>query len=70
MSSNKSGNSTKKIKSTKLLKPFYGRKFLYTGNIAHIKAYIDKNTPGKRCTVKIYVAALTKAEREIWSLAA
>lgn len=45
----------------------YARKFRYTGNIAHIKSYIDVNMRANSdCIVEIFVRPLNHGEREIY----
>lgn len=46
----------------------YCRRFRYTGNIAHIKSYIETNRKGADCMVEIFVRPLTREERELWGL--
>ena len=54
----------------KLSKPFYGRKFYYSGNIAHIQDYLEKNKGNRVCGVKIFISPLTQYEKEYWGEAA
>jgi hypothetical protein len=68
---NSTNSKPSKIKkSRKLSKPFYGRKFYYSGNIAHIQAYLDKNKGDRVCGVKIFISPLTKFEKDYWGEAA
>lgn len=44
----------------------YARKLRYTGNISHIKNYIDVNMKGQDCIVEIFIRPLNQVEREIY----
>lgn len=62
MSLHKLKRSTRKHNTTSK----YTRAFCYTGNIKHIKAYIDKNKLEDDCIVEIYVRPLNAEERSIF----
>ncbi len=42
------------------------KKFRYTGNIAHIKNFIDVNKKGYDCIVEVKVRPLTRLEKELF----
>lgn len=48
----------------------YSRLFKYSGNISHIKAYIEKNKTDHECIVEVFVRPLTTLERELYGLPA
>lgn len=62
--------STKSELGTRKETPIYTKRFRYSGNISHIKAYIEKNKIGEDCIVEIYVRPLTRQERDEYGLPA